>query len=267
MTVIRAVEQTPDTFIAYNNIMIDSNAVAFSATNTTAGFPATNILNYFSFDGFKPDDTLTSCEIETTLQWNRDIDYIAIYNTTLNETNSTIELQHRTGGIWYTLVAPFSVNDDNAPTIKTFTKTSVVNFRILIDGYAVGDPPIISVISVGAILPLENGLATSFASPYNAQRYESITNESESGNFIGRSVRKKAAPFTIETQLLQYDWMVDNWRDFVKHAERRPFFFQWSHTDYPDESIFCWTENNISTPTFDDSHFMTMSIQAKGLVE
>ena len=237
MSVIQAPQQTHDAYFAYDNLAL--NALAITGTTPASGYPIANLFNYFTFDGYKPD-TSGASNVDVNLSAANACDYFAFYNSNLADNGGSIVLQYWNGAAWVDCFAPYSPTD-NAPQLFIFAEVSSDQYRILIDSTPAS---IVSVVSFGKSLPVPYGLTTSFASPHNAQQYRNRTNESETGNFIGRSVRKEAVPFTVSTELLQYDWMRDEWRDFLRHLERRPCFFKWSNTTYTDESCLLLERRN-----------------------
>ena len=260
MQVIRALDQVHDAFIAYDNLAL--SATAITPITEQVGYEAVNLFNYFTYDSYKPVNTGTGA-VFIELGSAQACDYFAFYNQDYYLNSGTIDFEYWDGASWVGLIGgPYSPTD-NSPQLFIFDEVSSDEFRIVIDS------PVISALSCasfGKVLPIPFGLDTSFNSPHNSQQYHDTTNTSETGNFIGRSVYKEAIPYQISTELLQYDWFVDNWRPFTRHAERRPFWFKWSDTSYTDESVFCWTDGRVPTPSQTDAHFMSFTLPLKGLV-
>lgn len=259
MAVIKAPQQTHDAIIAYENLALDATSITGTAPDT--GFALANLFNYFTFDGYKPNASGTA-NVDITLSASAPCDYFAFYNQDLFEYGGTIKLQYWDGGGWVDCFSAYTPVD-NSPQLITFTEVNSDQYRIVFDSPTAA---ILSCASFGKSLPIPYGLATSFASPHNGQQYVDISNISESGNFIGRSTYKEAVEFSVSTELLEYDWFRANWRPFMRHLERRPFWFKWSDTTYTDEAVFCWNNGKQSTPVFTGSQFMSFSLSLKGLV-
>lgn len=257
--VTRAPQQTHDALIAYSNAA--TTATSITATSTDGDNVASNMFNGFTFDGWKADAAGTQ-HVQINFTAPVTVDYFAYYNTDASENGATIKFQYSSGGGFVDAVSILPI--DNSPQLSTFAPVSATAFRVVIENAT--SATMISVASFGEFLPIPFGLENSFNSPHNSQQYSNITNASETGNFIGRSVRKQSSDFTVSTRLLQYDWFIQNWRPFIRHAERRPFFFKWSNSTYTDEAVYCWTVEKIQTPVFTDEHFMSFSLDLKGLV-
>jgi hypothetical protein len=255
--VIRAPEQIHDPLIAYDNAA--RLATSITASTTDGDNVAANLFNSFTFDAWKPDAG-GSQFVQVDFVSPVTVEYFAFYNTDAADNNATLKLQYDAGG--YVDAASYTPTD-NSPQILTFAPVTSTSFRIVVD---CATPCAISVASFGELLRIPFGLEISFLSPHNAQQYKSISNTSETGNFIGRSVQKQSTPFSISSRLLEYDWFVANWRPFIRSAERRPFFFKWSDTTYTDESVYCWTNDAIATPAQTDDHFLSFSLELRGLV-
>jgi len=256
--VVRALQQVHDPIIAFDNLALSASSI--TASSEEAGFNSANLFNYFTFDGWKPSAGGAQY-VEIQLPNASPCDYFAFYNQNIFEDAGEIKLQYWDGSTFSDIVT-FSPLD-NSPQLITFTEVTADLFRVSVTST---NPAIISCVSFGKYLSIPFGLETSFNSPHNAQHYFDKSNESETGNFIGRSVVKRAASFTIATQLLEYDWFREYWRPFIRHAERRPFWFKWSNSTYSDESVYCWNDGEIATPTPTGPHFMSFTIALKGLV-
>lgn len=259
MTVIRAGQEIHDAYIGYENLA--SEAITLAGTAPAAGFAFANLFNWFTYDGYKSGSSGVS-NVDVTLSGAKTCDYFAYYNTDLHDNGGNIRLQFWNGAIWVDSFAAHSPTD-NAPFFIKFAQVSSDKYRIVIDSTPAS---IVSVVSFGNVTPIPYGLSSNFNSPHNAQQYKNITNESETGNFIGRSVRKGATPFNVSSELFEYDWMISTWRPFLRHLERKPCFFKWSDTTYTEESVFCWSEPDIATPSYSDGHFLNIDLSLRGLV-
>jgi hypothetical protein len=259
-TVTRAPEQIHESIICYDNILKDASTI--TASFSSAGNPGA-AFNWFTFDGYQ---AVNNSENFIIIEFSqvRAVDYFAFYKTNAATIGSTITLQYEaTPGNFSDIITVTPANE--SPQLVTFNAVNSDKFKIV---FSAGSAPLfLGVASFGEALRIPFGLETTFNSPHNAQQYEIISNQSETGNFIGRSVRKAATPFNVSTNLLEYDWFVTNWRPFLRHIERRPFFFKWSDNFYNDETVFSWSAEKIATPVYTDNNFMSFSLDLFGLTE
>jgi len=258
MELIRAPEQVHDAIIAYNNAA--SNAVSVTASSEDGDNFAANLFNYFTFDAWQPSAGGVQT-VDVQLAAPVDCDYFAFYNQNIFSDGGSLSLQYFDGSVFVDLVT--YTPTDNSPQLLTFTPVNADLFRIVLNST---NPTAISAASFGLSLTIPYGLDIGFNSPHNAQQYSDVSNISETGNFIGRSVFKEAISYSVSTQLLQYQWFIDNWRPFLRHAERRPFWFKWSNSTYTDETVYTWNDGKIPTPTPTDPHFISFTLPLLGLV-
>ena len=258
MTVLRAPEQVHDAYIGYDNL---GESATITTDSEASGFSAANVSDYFTYDFWKPDTGGTHY-IEFQLATASACDYFAMYAQDAHLQGGTVKLQYWDGVAFIDAVS--MVPSDGAPVFVLFTEISSDRFRLEVTAI---NPACVGVVMFGKAMPIPYGLKQGFASPHNAQLSRDVTNESETGNYIGRTIRKEAVPFSFGTELLQYDWFISDWRPFLRHAERKPFFFKWSNTTYTTESTWCWLSGRVSTPSFDDAHFSSIEVPCKGLVE
>ena len=258
MTVLRAPEQVHDAYVGWNNL---GEGATITTDSEAVGFDAANVADYFTWDFWKPSTGGTHY-IEFQLAAAMPCDYVSVYAQDVHEQGGTVKLQYWNGAAF--VDAASFVPDNAAPIFLLFNEVISDRFRIEVTA---ANPALLGVAMFGKSMIVPHGLKQGFASPHNAQLYRDVTNESETGNFLGRSVRKEAVEFSFGTELLEYDWFISDWRPFLRHAERKPFFFKWSNTTYTNESVWCWLSNRVSTPAFDDAHFSSIEIPCKGLVE
>ncbi len=258
MTLVNTTEQKHESLIGWQNLGLDADSIVASTPN--ADHPASNLINYHQFDYFLSAMGLVT--VDFTLPASADCDYFAMYGVDFS-TNPTIAFQYFDGLAYQDLVT--LTPDSSDVVFEKFATVNATQFRLSINSPT--DPTAIAMISFGKALVVPNGLAQGFESPHNAQQYRDQSNVSSQGIFLGRSVRKQSIPFEIATELVTYDWFIANWRPMLRHVERRPFFFKWSNNFYPSESVFAWTDGNIGTPRFTDTHFKSFSLQCRGVFE
>tara|TARA_R110000850_G_scaffold213784_1_gene339777 strand:+ start:553 stop:993 length:441 start_codon:yes stop_codon:yes gene_type:complete len=106
----------------------------------------------------------------------------------------------------------------------------------------------IGVLFFGEYLGLELGIRNGFTPPRFSSNNNYISNVSQNGNFIGRSIVSQSGNISIPVDYMTDQWARDNWETFITHAEKKPFFFSWNVADYPNEHAFAWsTDKAFST--------------------
>lgn len=114
--------------------------------------------------------------------------------------------------------------------------------RITCTGVGAGS---IGVIYAGVALQVSQSIYGS-VSPIPLSRVTQYSNSrTESGEWIGRSIKSQGFTGQIKFDKLFVDWYRQYFDPFVAAAIEKPFFFSWRPDDYPDEAVYCWTDGDI----------------------
>jgi len=189
-------------------------------------------------------------------------DYVAIGAHTLGSTGKTVTIgvSSATSGA-FTTVHTSSPSNDNA-IMATFTSQSIRRVQIAIT--TSGDDFYIGVVYAGAFLQMQRPLYGDH-SPINlSQQVEYQNNESDTGNFLSRSIIRRGLVGSFSWRHLQAEWIRTYFKPFQKHAAANPFFILWRPTTYPLECAFCWTVDDISPRNMGIQDFMELTLNVRG---
>ena len=126
-------------------------------------------------------------------------------------------------------------------------------------------PISISNIMLGKAIEFERCIMKSH-SPITFNRVTQYdTNESGTGNFLGRSIMRQNTVTDVEFSMMSAPWSRDTFQRFVKHAQRYPFYFSWNPSAYPDEAGYVWTDEDIGISYTGDAALMSASWKMKGI--
>lgn len=103
----------------------------------------------------------------------------------------------------------------------------------------------IGIASFGKRVDLPVGMRVGFTPPHQGQRFSHLPQISESGLFIGRTLRRRQYETDINLQHVAGDWVRQHLQGLLSHAEEKPFFFSWDK-DQPWETAYCWLRDNPS---------------------
>ena len=93
-------------------------------------------------------------------------------------------------------------------------------------------------------------------------QYDSVI--SESGNFLGRTIKRQGVETSFNWQHLSPDWYRTNFQPFVLSAKTIPFFLMWRPDRYSD-SVFGFTTSDIAPSNMGGgSGLMSVSIKVMG---
>lgn len=103
----------------------------------------------------------------------------------------------------------------------------------------------IGVCALGKRLDLPVGMPVGFTVPHHGRRFEYLPQISESGMFIGRSLKRQQYETEINLQYVTPAWARQNLQHFLAHADTKPFFFCWDDEVNTWEAAYCWLRDNV----------------------
>lgn len=126
----------------------------------------------------------------------------------------------------------------------------------------------VGVIMLGKRLELPLNMSAPFTPPQFAYDHMITNTESDTGQFIGRSIRRMGSKFSLNLpDLLTPDFVKNDWDVFARHAYKYPFFFAWDTVNQPDDVVYAWTDGNVPAPSYSNQSFMKIGLNCRGLTE
>lgn len=154
------------------------------------------------------------------------------------------------------------VVDNNKPIMFAISDRDVLKVRLLIEGSG-GESFYISNVSVGYGLQLQRPVYGGVnPAPLNAVT-DYFNNRSESGEWIGRTIRRRGFDSSINMVRITPEWYREYFQPFVESAKTTPFFYSWRPGDYPEDVVYCWTESDIKPSNSGKREFMNLSFPIK----
>ena len=112
-------------------------------------------------------------------------------------------------------------------------------------------------IYFGEVFSLESGIFSGFSPPDLNKRTSFRTSLSSEGEFIGRSVYRRGASFTVTIRNVKSRLVrSERFTNFLAHAESKPFYFMWDIENRPSDIEYCWLQDNP-----------TITITSRGLMQ
>lgn len=245
--------------LGYDNLL-EKGSVAASSQNPS--FPVQNAYDWLTCDYFKPAASGT-VYVEVSLTAPASADYFAFYGHDLYLRGGTIKLQYYNGTTYVDCFAAITPTD-NRPQMVTFTSASSTKWRVVFTCTSVFS---IAVISFGAQLPLERGIYLGWTPPRFSRATQIIDSMSDGGQFLGRSIIANGVTGSLVLNYATDAWMRASWLPFVRHAERKPFFFVPDIANYPDEAVFAMMDGNMAAPSQTGFGYMSGTFAIRGMVE
>jgi hypothetical protein len=235
-----------------------------TASSENSEFPVENAYDWLLTDFFQP---AASGQYTITCVYSTPVtaDCMAFYGTDLDANGGTIKLQYLESDLvtWTDASNNITVTGTE-PYVEYFTSQTSTQWRFVIDSTPVSS---IGHLFFGEYMGLELGVWEGFTPPKFQRNNEYITNVSQSGNFIGRSIVYEAGIVNLAVDYMTMDWARSDWLPFIKHAEQKPFFFTWNNANYGTEHAFAWSNNTSFSASNRKRSFMQGSISMRVLTE
>jgi hypothetical protein len=251
-------------YIGYDNVFTGYSGT-ITASSEATGYEKERGLDWRPSTWWKPTATGDSW-LRVTLPRNQFVNYFAVAAHNLTESGSRIKLQYSlTGGSsWVDVTDVVPGFNDQTIFIVLDDTYAAAEWRVL-----VSNPTTISsigMIAAGQLLDLTKGQKTGFAPSAYARSAEYNTTESDTGLFLGRSVKRTGRTGQITLDLLDPAWVRSKWMLFVDHAEIKPFFVSWRHEHYANEAVYAWTSGAIDSPSYDTPLTMQTAVSYRALL-
>lgn len=185
------------------------------------------------------------------------VNYIAIGAHNLGSKGSTVTIETAP-----TVAGTFTVRGaatpiDNTPLFFQFDEVAdVEDVRITITG---GTDREVGVIYAGEVMIMQQAIygGHSPVTLSSVTEYRNAT--SDTGQFLGRKIRRKGQQTAFSWQNLTDDWYRSTFHPFVLQAKTRPFFIQWRPDYFTNEIAFGFSTGDI-TPTNQSGTTRLMSV-------
>jgi len=239
--------ETRGAIIGYNNLLTSSNIT----TGDKALVPNT-------FERYTQASGAMSVRWRLTV--NADVNYIGIAAHNLIGETILISTSNADLGTHTDLESITFV--DNNPVMITFDSRDVK--EILFSGTMSKDIEI-GVIYCGAYLQMPVPIYGGHSPLILGDEIKYQSKLSDSGQFLGRNIIRKGTSSNFSWQHLDDDFVRNDFLDFKKSAQTKPFFIKWRPDFYPKEVSFAYADSQISLSNMGGGHRLmsaTMSVRA-----
>lgn len=248
--------------IGYQNLL--ESAVSVTASSEASGYEVANAYDWRLDDWWKPTGTGTSY-ITAVFITAVSVDYFAVFGHDLHTYGGWVKLQYSTnGGVSWSDAASYVMPSDSRVIFQAFTAILANRWRVVM--YSPSGPASLGIVAFGTALKFPRQLRPGFSPPTLSRQNEYMGVKSESGVFIGRSLKRRGVKFSIERDNLTPEWVREYWEPFLDHAEAKPFFFSWDYENHPWEAAYCWADD-ISASEYHHPMYMKVAASLMGQVE
>lgn len=253
--------QAGNTYIGYDNILQRNDAVVVASAQTP-GWEVENATTWNGAQQWRGGGSVQSVTISfpAPVECNS----WGVYRHTYGFAQSgsqTVRGQYSSDGVvWNDLGVPVTPgNNDNRTLFQIHSSTvNVRYYRLLVDPAEITNQ--VSHIFFGKSVKLYGSPDTGFTPPSVAFEDKVINNISESGNFVGRSLIRKAMRTSFNISVVDANWVLNDWRDLLEVVQEHPFYFAWDSANYPTDVAYCWTDRPVGKPTFTSPRHMQINL-------
>lgn len=244
--------------LSHARIGYEQLAGTTTATNEASGFPAIATNNPLTYSFWKP--TSLASYLEINYGATKDVDFIGIAAHEFGSFGSSVIAEYWDGAQWVELYS-FAPGTD-APIMLLFDEVLTSKVRI---GVLAGGLPRVGVLYTGKALVMERPIYGGHSPIALSRRTEYSNNVSESGQWLGRSIKSQGSATKFSWDNLTAAWYRANFDKFVSVAKSAPFFIAWRPDSYPNEIGYTWTSSDIRPTNKGKRDLMSVSLSVEGL--
>lgn len=252
--------QTIDYPLTHARIGYESIATIGNVTGTAglSGYPLSNLSNPATYEQYRPDSLTATINIDAGESVTCDYVGIQQRNVTL------VKIYHSTDGVSYTLLQEYNTGNKNGADMALFEETSARYWRVEVTG----DNISISAFKIGKALAMSRPIYGGHSPITLNQTVATRPNMSETGQYLGSSVKRKGFTSSYDWQNLKARWYRDNFDPFVNsYPQANPFFMAWRPLTFPSEVAYCLATGNISPSNMGVKDFMSVSMNVEGFAD
>ena len=235
-------------------------AVSASATSAETGFPAAAVLTDQTYERWRP----ASSPVTITVTFpEQDINFVGIGAHTLVLADS-IALEVEINAAWVPITIDGDLEPDDAADEATLIEMSTKNatgVRLIIE-YS-NDAPHIGNIRTGQVLAMDRPFYQGHEPAKLSRDVVVVPSQSESGEWLGRSVRRRGKSTTMQWQNLPAQWYRDNFDAFAQHAVNGTFVVAWNPLQFPSDCFYGHTDTQIRPVNSGPRDLMSVSMSVQ----
>ena len=249
--------------IGYNNLADPGQYTSTVSVSVAAatGFDQSFLGNWAPYNAWAPSAAGAQW-VQYVFAGNQTADYFAVANTNLSTNSGNVVLQYSTnsGGFWNT-IATFTPASNRAHWVS-FASQSANYWRILATSTPASS---IAVAAFGSVYQPYFARDIGFTPPALGRKLLLYTSESDTGLMLGRSILRRSLSSSLTFDGMSTSDAYGEWLTFVKHAEAKPFFLQWSNESWPTDTALMMTDGMIPLPKFSSHELVSSTLVMKGL--
>jgi hypothetical protein len=243
--------------IAHANNWLSGGTV--TASGTATGYFDEGPTNGLTYEKWKPDALPATWEYDHGT--DAECDYCVIGAHTMGTNGNTLQVQYWNGSSWTGLITATGIITDE-PIMVIFAPQTRQRWRIQVTN---GTAPEIGVIKFGKAMQMPRPIYGGHAPVIFSRVTQMRSNQSESGEFLGRSKQRTYLSTSYSWQHLTATWVRANWLDFQKAIEDSTFFIAWRPDTFNDVALAQTSETPVpENMGIRDLMSVSLNITARG---
>lgn len=214
-------------------------------TSEASGYEAVNALTWLTSQKWKAANSATQY-LQLDLGSAVAIDCFGLHKHNLGDVAGSMLVQYSTsslGGTFTTLFAltPGAANSGGNRTLFRVNSNAVTAryWQLVCSGHNAAPSVGVFFLGLSTQLPAPDH---PFLVPRLNRDTEVLNNQSEGGEFLGRSVLRAGFRSGFKLGKVQETWARDNWVPLATAMETNPFFWAFDANRYPDDAYYCFID-------------------------
>lgn len=258
-------------YLGYENFLRDPLSL-ITTNNESEDNPAMNILSWATYERYR--FTMVGdvdVHVYLTLPQPKAVNCLGLFRHTLGNKGIRTRLQYSNdnGSTWTAIPETIRIHGAGNTVAFDVTDTPVTSnlWRLKIDNNVSFETNTFEIgnVFIGNALQLYSGPETGFTPPNLAHEDKFISNQSDSGEFLGRSRIRKAARTGFNISTVDADWVRDNYEPFLDAVQSQPFYFAWDAENRVNETAFCYLERPPAKPKYTSNRHMSIGLNFTAL--
>lgn len=238
-------EGTNNTLIAY-----EQRVTSVSAGSEHDDHPADNVLDSFTYNTWRPDD---SGDVSLKLSTDGDCDYVAIAAH-----NAAAECDSIKAG-------DVSIKTDDLDSGPIVMAIEMTGDDIDLEFKGASSDLRVGVVKAGKLLRMQRPAFQSFSPPDLSIIEERIPSQSNNGSFIGMIMTSESLEVSPSWEHLTTDFVREQIMPFLRASQTEAFFLAWRPQDWPESVIYGWRTGEIDLQNTGPKSLMSMSFDMSGV--
>ena len=249
--------------IGWQNLVTTGNITSLNpntlGTVEDPNYPTINLANTSTDQRFQQLTAGEDIAIDISLNGTQNVDYVGIAGHNFGTLARSLRVYGATtvdgsGDPVYSAITQEVIPGNDSPLLWRFASAAYLAIRVIAQttlSTPATDVAYAAVLYVGELLVLERKIQVAFTPITMGRKADVITNVSERGRFLGRTVIGSWRETRAAIGFMSPDWYRENMDPFVENSITEPFFFAWAPVSWPLEVGYVWTMD-IPMPEIQD---------------